>query len=49
MATYVVGFVLLAMLGFACRHIYNNFKSGKHDCCGTDCGGGCNCGCGGHK
>lgn len=45
MATYVIGIVLAALFGLACRHVYNNYKSGKHDCCGTDCGCGCGCSC----
>ena len=49
MATYVIGAVLLALFVMATRHVINNYRSGKHDCCGTDCSGGCNCGCGGHK
>ncbi|MCR5175774.1 MAG: FeoB-associated Cys-rich membrane protein [Anaerovibrio sp.] len=46
MATYIIGLILLIMLAFACRHIWHNFSSGKHDCCGTggdSCGGCCNC------
>ena len=40
MATYVIGLILLVLLGFAVRHVWNNFRSGKHDCCGSDCGCG---------
>ncbi|WP_407398092.1 FeoB-associated Cys-rich membrane protein [Anaerovibrio sp.] len=45
MATYVIGLILLILLGFAGRHVWNNFRSGKHDCCGSDCGCGCGSNC----
>lgn len=46
MATYVIGLILLVLFGLACHHVWSNFRSGKHDCCGTTdcgCGRGCNC------
>ncbi len=58
MATYVIGLILLVLLFLAGRHVVNNLRTGKHDCCGCDsCSGavpggeqqaGCSC-CGGHK
>ncbi|MGM9539867.1 FeoB-associated Cys-rich membrane protein [Anaerovibrio sp.] len=60
MATYVIGLILLVLLFLAGRHVVNNLRTGKHDCCGCDsCGGtasrgeeagqsGCSC-CSGHK
>ena len=36
MATYVVGLILAVIFVLAFRHVWNNFKSGKHDCCGCD-------------
>ncbi|WP_295157895.1 FeoB-associated Cys-rich membrane protein [Selenomonas sp. AE3005] len=48
MATFVVGAVLAVALFFALRHVYENFRDGKHDCCGTESSGsGCGCGCAG--
>ncbi|MCR5757919.1 MAG: FeoB-associated Cys-rich membrane protein [Selenomonas sp.] len=44
MATYVVGAILAVALFFALRHVFNNFRSGKNDCCGNSigsCGGSC--------
>lgn len=46
MATYIVGIVLAIALSFALKHIYNNFRDGHSDCCGST-GGSCNCGCSG--
>lgn len=36
MATYVIGLILLVLLGMAGRHVYRNMVDGKHDCCGCD-------------
>ena len=58
MATYVVGLILAVIFVLAFRHVWNNFKSGKHDCCGCDACSSkavsskkepCHCGCGGTK
>lgn len=39
MATYVIGLILLVLLFLAGRHVVNNMRTGKHDCCGCDaCG-----------
>lgn len=44
MATYVIGLVLLIIALMAARHLQNNLKTGKSDCCG--CSGDCGCQCG---
>lgn len=36
MATYVLSAILLVLFALALRHVYRNFSSGKHDCCGCD-------------
>lgn len=46
MATYVVGAILAVALFFALRHVYNNFRTGHNDCCGSE-STGCGCGCSG--
>ena len=60
MATYVIGLILLVLLFLAGRHVVNNLRTGKHDCCGCNaCSSspadeavsgqdGCSC-CGGHR
>lgn len=46
MATLMVEAVLVVALFFALRHVYYNFRDGKHDCCGSE-SSGCGCGCAG--
>ena len=44
MATFIVGIFVAIALFFALRHVYQNFRAGKDDCCGSSCsscGGKC--------
>lgn len=34
MATYVIGLLILVLLFLAGRHLFNNLRTGGHDCCG---------------
>ena len=34
--TLILLVIVVALLAFAVRHVYNNFVEGKHDCCGCD-------------
>ncbi len=45
MADIIVGFVFFVALGFAAKHVYNNFKSGSCNCGseGATCSGGATC------
>lgn len=49
LSTTILGILILTGMFFALRHVFNNMKNGKHDCCGGSCDGGCNCGCGVRK
>jgi len=42
LATIILGIVLAAALFFAVRHIVNNFREGREDCC-PGSGSGCSC------
>lgn len=42
-ATIILSIALLAALFFAVRHIVNNFREGREDCCPGSGSGGCGC------
>ena len=44
MSTFIIGLIVVVLLGLAVRKMYRDKKSGKHTC-GGNCG---QCGCCGH-
>lgn len=38
MATYVIGLLILVLLFLAGCHVFNNLRTGGHDCCGCSNG-----------
>ena len=38
MATYVIGLLILVLLFLAGRHVFNNLRTGGHDCYGCSNG-----------
>jgi hypothetical protein len=47
-ATYVIACLLAMAFLFGVKKLILRFF-GESDCCKSECGGGCNCGCGGQE